>query len=300
MGAGKRRWHEITFVIPRLWNEVLPHFLEEMGFSGHWLDEEKKPPHRLVLRTYLLEGLWQPTMGAQVEAYLKELSSMFPAGPQEPELQVRLIDEEDWASKWLSFFQPFRIGPVWIRPSQKEIHPATGEQEVVLDPGEAFGTGYHESTQLCLESILLLRPSLEDEASVLDLGTGSGILAMFAAKVGLQDILALDTDPVAVETAMRNVTTNRLEHCIQVSHEPLESIRKRFKLILANLSASLHRSLGEELRLHLEEDGWLVAGGLLTGESDALSRSFHAKGLELSHQKSKNDWECLIFKVRRR
>jgi ribosomal protein L11 methyltransferase len=284
-------------VIPRFWNEVLPHFLEEMDFSGHWLDEEKRPPHRLVLRTYLPEGLWESTMGAQLEAYLRELSFIFPPSAQEAEVHVRLIDEEDWASKWLSFFQPFRIGPVWIRPSQKKIELAAGEQEIVLDPGEAFGTGYHESTQLCLESILLLRPSLENEASVLDLGTGSGILAMFAAKVGLKNILALDTDPVAVETAMRNVTTNRLEHCIRVSHEPLESIRKRFKLILANLSASLHQSLAEELRLHLEKDGWLVAGGLLTGESDALTRSFHAKGLELIHQKTKNEWECLICRV---
>jgi ribosomal protein L11 methyltransferase len=138
---------------------------------------------------------------------------------------------------------------------------------------------------------------LEDEASVLDLGTGSGILAMFAAKVGLKNIFAVDADPVAVKTAVRNVTTNRLEHFIRVSHEPLESIRRCFKLILANLSAPLHQSLAEELRFHLEKDGWLVAGGLLTGESDALSRSFHAKGLELIHQKTKNDWECLIFKV---
>jgi ribosomal protein L11 methyltransferase len=298
MGAGKRRWHEITFVIPRLWNEVLPHFLDEMGFSGHWLDEEKQPPHRLVLRTYLPEGLWQPAMEAQVEAYLKELSFIFPAGSQEAQVQVRLIDAEDWGSAWLSFFEPFRIGPVWIRPSRKKIRPASGEQELVLDPGEAFGTGYHESTLLCLESILLLRPWLEDEASVLDLGTGSGILAMFASRLGLKNILALDTDPVAVETATRNVTTNRLEHCIQISHEPFESIQKRFKLILANLSASLHGRLAEEFRLHLEKDGWLVAGGLLAGEGDALSHSFHTKGLELSRQKTKNDWECLIFKVR--
>ncbi|MBW1742921.1 MAG: 50S ribosomal protein L11 methyltransferase [Deltaproteobacteria bacterium] len=296
--AGKRRWHEITLAIPRLWNEVLPDFLEERGFSGAWLDEEKEPPHRLILRSYLPEGAWQPTLQEELEDYLEELSSIFPAMPEKVEVKARLIDEEDWATKWASLFHPFRIGSVWIRPSLKNVQLAPGEQEIVLDPGNAFGTGLHESTQLCMESILFLRPSMEDEAPVLDLGTGSGILAMFAAKVGLANILALDIDPVAVETAKRNITMNRLERFIQVSNEPLPFVKKRFALILANLSATIHEGIAEEIRLHLEMDGWLVAGGLLAGEGDALSRAWHAKGLELTHHRSKNDWECLIFRAR--
>ena len=233
--AGKRRWHEITLSIPRPWNEVLPAFLGERGFSGVWLDEEKNPPHRLILRSYLPEGAWQPGLQKELEDHLEELASIFPAGPGKAEVKARLIDEEDWATKWVSLFQPFRIGSVWIRPSLKNVQLAPGEQEIVLDPGNAFGTGLHESTQLCMESVMFLRPSVEDEAPVLDLGTGSGILAMFAAKVGLANILALDIDPVAVETAIRNITMNRLERFIQESNEPLEFVKKRFSLILANL-----------------------------------------------------------------
>lgn len=298
MSGEKRRWHEVTLVVPHPWNEVLPHFLEEMGFSGLWLDEEEKPPHRLILRAYLPEGLWEPSMQQQLRAHLKELSCIFPESPQETELSLRLMDEEDWASKWLQFFQPFKIGSVWIRPSPKSGRPSAGEREIILDPGQAFGTGHHESTQLCLESILLLRPFLQDEAPVLDLGTGSGILAMFAARVGLRNIVALDTDPIAVETALRNITANRLENVIQARHESLESTGKRFGLILANLSASLHQNLAEELRLHIERNGWLVAGGFLVAEADALILTFRAKGLELTHQKAKNDWGCLIFQAR--
>ncbi|MBW1858569.1 MAG: 50S ribosomal protein L11 methyltransferase [Deltaproteobacteria bacterium] len=296
--AGKRRWHEITLAIPGLWSEVLPAFLEERGFSGAWLDEETSPPHRLILRSYLPEGTWQPTLQEELEDHLEELSSIFPAGPEKAEVKARLIDEEDWATKWVSLFQPFRIGSVWIRPSPKDVQLAPGEQEIVLDPGEAFGTGLHESTQLCMESVLFLRPFMEDEAPVLDLGTGSGILAMFAAKVGLANMLALDIDPVAVETAKRNITMNRLERFIQVSNEPLSSVKKRFALILANLSAAIHEGIAEEIRLHLATDGWLVAGGLLAGEGDALSGAWHAKGLELTHHRTKNDWECLVFRAR--
>jgi ribosomal protein L11 methyltransferase len=232
----------------------------------------------------------------ELEAHLKQLSSIFGADHGEAELKIRVIDEEDWASKWLPFFQPLKIGPVWIRPRAKNVRLAAGEQEIILDPGMAFGTGHHESTQQCLESILLLRPSLQDDGPVLDLGTGSGILAIFAAKVGFKKILALDVDPVAVETALRNIRTNRLENFIQASNVPLRSLKRHFRLILANLSRPLLQDLIEEILLHMDRDGWLVAAGHLTGESDALLGSFCSKGLQLVHQKNKNEWGCLIFK----
>lgn len=271
--------------------------MEEKGFSGLWLDEEGEAPHRLLLRAYLREELWEPCILEQLMVQLRELSCIFPASPHEAELSMCVIEEEDWASNWLPFFQPLKIGSVWIRPRLKRVRLSPGEQEIILDPGQAFGTGHHECTQLCLEAILLLRPSLEDDASVLDLGTGSGILAMFAAKAGFRNILALDIDPVAVETALRNISANGLERFIQVSSEPLKSIRKPFKLILANLSAPLLNNLADEIRIHLESDGWLVVAGFLTGETDALLQSFYAKGLELAHQEIKNDWECLVLKI---
>jgi ribosomal protein L11 methyltransferase len=161
----------------------------------------------------------------------------------------------------------------------------------------AFGTGHHESTQQCLESILLLRPSLQVDGPILDLGTGSGILAMFAAKVGLKKILALDTDPVAVETALRNIRTNRLEDFIQVSNAPLNSLKEHFHLILANLSGPLLQDILEEILLHMDREGWLVAAGHLTGETEALVESFCSEGLQLRHQKNRNEWGCLIFKT---
>jgi ribosomal protein L11 methyltransferase len=120
---------------------------------------------------------------------------------------------------------------------------------------------------------------------------------MFAAKMGFRNILALDIDPVAVETAKRNIIMNRLERFIQVSNEPLSFLKRRFALVLANLSASIHKSIAEEVGSHLEPDGWLVAGGLLAGEGAALSSSWRAAGLELNRQTCQNDWECLVFKA---
>jgi len=141
MGGDKRRWHKITLVVPPPWKEVLPHFLEEMGFSGLWLDEEQQPPHRLILRAYLQEGLWQPDMQEQLRAHLKELSSIFPDSRQEPELHVGLIDEEDWASKWLPFFQPFKIGSVWFGHQ----HASKRLSLILVRPLEPVITNPHSS-----------------------------------------------------------------------------------------------------------------------------------------------------------
>jgi len=285
MTEGKKRWAEISLRVPRGWDEVLPGFLEEKGFLGLWIDEEGVPPHGLLLRAYMDEAAWKPETEQQLRSHLRELSRTFRIDRGATALTTRVIEEEDWVSKWLPFFQPLKIGSVWIRPSARPVPLAPEEQEIVLDPGEAFGTGHHESTQLCLESIWRLRAFLADESPILDLGAGT-------------DILALDTDPLAVEVALQNLALNGLEQAIRVSCEPFEAIGSRFSLIVANLTASIHRGLVAELKGHLNRGGWLVLGGILGNESTALSRLFQAKGLELVHESSKNEWAGLIFNLK--
>ncbi len=296
--AKPRRWVELTIrsADHLLLNEALPAFLQEKGFSGLWIDEEERPPYRAVLRAYFLEEDWERGVEGQLDLHLKELSRIFPAAFEGGVISKSVIEEEDWVSRWLPFFEPLKIGSVWIRSSQTAIRLAEDEQEIVLDPGQAFGTGHHESTQLCMESILRLRPLLEDDALVLDLGTGTGILAMFAAKVGLRNILALDTDPVAVETAQGNLSANGVKAFVEINTQPLEFVAQRFALILANLSTSILEELCEELKRHMVMDGWLVVSGLLTGDTDVVVKSFSSRGLEVIHQKNKNEWACLVFR----
>jgi ribosomal protein L11 methyltransferase len=298
MVRNKKRWKEVILKIPCGWEEILPDFLRKKGFSGAWLDEESMPPHRVVLRSYVSQERWASNVEAELRAHLEALSHIFPGDSDQEEMEVRVIEEQDWASQWLPFFQPFKLGPIWIRPSQRTVELGVGDQEIVLDPGQAFGTGHHESTLLCLESMLLLYSCLKSEASVLDMGTGSGILAMFAAKLGFTNILAIDIDPVAVKTALRNITANGLEDYIKVQQDFLRPCGRRFDLILANLSLHHHQELAEEFRLCLKRGGWLVASGFLTGETDTLTACFSTKDLEVSHRKAKNDWECLILRKR--
>jgi ribosomal protein L11 methyltransferase len=297
MTRQKKQWREITLLVPHLWAEVLPYFLEERGFSGLWVDEEAEPPQRLLLRAYMDEAAWKPKMHQALEDKLQELSRVLPTASKEIELSSRVIEEENWAAQWLPFFQPVKIGPVWVRPSQKPVALKQGEQDIVLDPGQAFGTGHHETTQLCLESTLRLRSSLGDDAQVLDLGTGSGILAMFAARLGFRNVLALDTDPVAVEVALQNVAKNGLEHVIDVSHQTIQSVASRFNLILANLTAAIHEELCEEMVSRLHRGGWIVLGGILRQEKASLEHLFSKTGLKLVTESPKNDWTCLSYRM---
>jgi ribosomal protein L11 methyltransferase len=291
----KKRWFEMTLLVPVLWTEILPAFLQEKGFSGLWIDSEKDPPHRAVVRAYLPEKIWTSSLGKQIERYLKGLSVLLPVESQRPQMQENIIEEEDWASSWLPFFEPLKFGSVWIRPKAKPVVLADGEQEIVIDPGQAFGTGHHETTELCLESILRLENSLDHGASVLDLGTGSGILAMFAATVGFTNILALDIDPVAVEIAQKNVSANKLQPFVHVDSRPLVSVQTRFDLTLANLSASAFVIVCEQVTSHIKKGGWLVASGILADEVKGLIGLFADMGLDLVDTVIKKEWACIIL-----
>jgi ribosomal protein L11 methyltransferase len=292
----KKHWYEITLLVPPIWEEVLPEFLEEVGISGLWIEREKGPSFRSILRGYVSEQCWQPTSRSLLTRHLERLADILSPEKAKAEMQIRLIDEEDWVSKWLPFFQPLRIGPVWIRPEKKDVALSNGECEIVVNPGLAFGTGHHETTQLCLDALWRLRERLEDHVPILDLGTGSGILAMFAARIGFDNILALDKDPIALETTRKNLAINRLERVIQVGGLALFDLNERFALILANLTAGVLMELAGEIGKHLSAGGWLVTSGLLVGEADRVAHVFRSEGMALVEKREKNDWACLIFR----
>lgn len=292
----RKRWYEISISAPGPWTEILPAFLQDMGFSGLWMDSEARPPFRSIMRGYIPEEAWTAPLEKQLHARMEEVSSLFPESFQAAGIQKRIIHEQDWASKWMPYFNPLKIGPVWIRPSTKTVALANGEREIVLDPGQAFGTGHHETTQLCLESMLRLRSCLEANASILDLGTGTGILAMFAATLGFTDILALDVDPVAVETARQNVSANRLSAFVNVDDVSLSAVKKRFALILANLSAPVFDMACQQIVSCVETNGRLVVSGVLGDESQKIQGLFCANGMVPVDQTRKNEWTCMVFK----
>ncbi|MDQ3870185.1 MAG: 50S ribosomal protein L11 methyltransferase [Chloroflexota bacterium] len=218
------------------------------------------------------------------------------------ELQVRLVDEADWADAWKRHFPVLRIGrSLVVRPSWRRYRAREGEVVVILDPGMAFGTGLHPTTRLCLAA--LERWAQEGTLAgrrVLDLGSGSGILALAAGKLGAEAVLALDTDPVAVQATEANTRRNGLSRVIRAQRGSLPSPEGPFDLVLANLIASLLVALAPQLRASVRtggrtpgSGGRLLCSGIVRDREPEVQRALAAAGFRVTARSGEADWVAL-------
>ena len=255
---------------------------------------EPDPSRRAVVKTYVLDDVAAPEALRRIEEALWHLGQLRTVEP----LATRRIAEEDWANAWKPYFPVLRVGastvvvPAWRRHRRRE-----GEHVVRLDPGMAFGTGMHPTTRLCLAATeQLVHPGIR----VLDLGTGSGILAIAAARHGAGEVLAVDTDPLAVEAARRNVRLNRLGRVVKVL-EGTVSIDAggapaygRFDLILANITATVIASLAAALRAALAPGGRIAASGILEERLEMVTNACAASGIRIIDCRTEGDWTAII------
>ncbi|PJF41864.1 MAG: 50S ribosomal protein L11 methyltransferase, partial [Candidatus Thermofonsia Clade 1 bacterium] len=209
--------------------------IEQVGFYIETWEDEVPPPDRLAVRAYLPDDEQAEAAKAQLEEALYQLNRLYAAVPTTP--SYRVIDEQDWAEAWKANYHPLRIGRrITVRPLWIEVESAPDDVVIALDPGMAFGTGTHPSTQLVLEAAEDLLPERRG-AHVLDLGCGSGILAIGAAKLGAGSIRALDTDPMAVRITLENAAANGVQGMISAEAGSLEQLRangESFDLALVN------------------------------------------------------------------
>jgi ribosomal protein L11 methyltransferase len=196
-----------------------------------------------------------------------------------------------WADRWKRYARPVRIGrrlvvrPSWVRAAED------GAARVTLDPGMAFGTGAHATTRLCLES---LARHVHGRERVLDLGTGSGVLAIAAAKLGAREIVALDTDPLACRVARENSRRNRVARRVLVRQGSLAACTARgFDLAVANLTARDLAEVLPGLARRVRPDGLLVVSGLLRGQESAARRAARAAGFGPATARRRGQWVAL-------
>lgn len=230
------------------------------------------------------EGLW----------HLASLGSYFVG-----DLRTRVVNEADWANAWKDYYHVTHIGQrLVIRPSWREYTPKEGEVVIELDPGMAFGTGLHPSTRMCLEQVeRRIRPGMR----VLDVGTGSGILALAAAKLGAASVYCIDNSSVAVESARANAAANGLGARISVVlgelDEPLaQRMSGQFDLVLANIIARVIGSLAPYLAQVLAPGGLLITGGIIEERRHEAEQPLLAAGLAAVDQAVIDDWVTLIMR----
>jgi ribosomal protein L11 methyltransferase len=298
-------WIEILIPVPAEGEDLLCNELQALGCAGvtvveRVLDTFEPPCHEhekgaiLLVRAFFppnedAEGLRQ-----KVQDRLVWLAKLLP-GLSTDLPQMQQVRQDDWAENWKQHFPPLHIGErLLIRPSWETHAPLPGQTVIELDPGMAFGTGTHATTRLCLEALAELLPTT-GSARVLDVGTGSGILAMAAAALGASEVLACDIDADACRAAAENVARNGLDDRVTITAKPLEQLTGAFDVVLANILAEENIRLVGQFFQHLAPGGALILSGILQEKEAAVTSAFAAWPLHGPRISHREEWSCLVY-----
>jgi len=203
------------------------------------------------------------------------------------------IEDEEWAHAWKIHVKPLAVGRLWITPTWDRTPPPAGAVVLELDPGMAFGSGLHPSTQLCLQ---VLERDLRGGETVFDVGAGSGILAIAAAKLGAARVLAVDIDPVAVAVARQNVAHNRVADRVAVREgDLLKDVPGAAHLVVANLTADLHLDFLPGALPALLPGGRLAASGVVEDRRLEVEAVARAAGFAVAQTLRRDEWRCLVL-----
>lgn len=271
--------------------------IEQGGFYIETWEDEIPPAEHLIVRAYLPDDKRAESTRQQLEDALWHLGRLYPM----PTPQYRVIDEEDWAEAWKANYHPLRVGRrLFIRPLWIDVPGEPGDVVIALDPGMAFGTGTHPSTQLVLEAAEDLLENWPG-ARVLDLGCGSGILSIAAVKLGASKVLALDTDPIAVRATDENAAANGVQDRIRAQTGSLDSLlhaATRFDLALVNILSKVIVALcGQKLGSVIRPGGIGVFGGIIQEQAEEVEAALRSTGLAPYKRRLSGDW--VVIEARR-
>lgn len=288
-----KRWLALSLLISKELSEPISNFLMEKGATG--IEEVEEDFKRERLKTYFLQDGGEQKAVRSLRRYLKSLQEINPKLPH-IEIEAASIPEQDWGENWKRFFKPLRVGSRFVvKPPWARIRLKRGEIPIEITPGMAFGTGTHATTQLCMES---LEKRLKKRGlSVLDVGTGSGILSIAAARLGAKEVLGIDIDQLAGEIARENVSRNQVSDTVRIKKGRIGDIRKRFDLVVANLDFRSLKKIRMALIRHIKRHGFLILSGVLETEEERLRQDYTKTGkLQWIEAIQEGEWVCLIFR----
>lgn len=214
----------------------------------------------------------------------------------EAKVEHEKMHEEDWANTWKQYYKPSKVGEkIVVKPIWEEYEAKDGELVVDLDPGMAFGTGTHETTRMCIQA---LERYVKEESTVFDVGCGSGILAIAAAKLGAKLAVGVDLDPVAVESSIENVGYNNLNN-IEILHGNLvEVIDGKADIVVANILAEIICILTDDVKRVLKDGGVFITSGIIHDRVDMICEKLEATGFEVVEKNRDGEWNCIVAKLK--
>lgn len=215
----------------------------------------------------------------------------------EAKIETKIVCDEDWANEWKKHYKPFKIGDrILIKPSWENVNKEAQDIIIELDPGMAFGTGTHESTRMCLE---LLDKYMKKGYEVLDVGCGSGILSITAAKLDASKVLAIDIDSVAVKTSQDNAASNSITHLVEVRKSVIEEIQvQKYNIVVANIIADVIISISNTVKLFLKDQGIFIVSGIIKDRAIDVKSKLSEMGFEIVEEKSDGEWVAIAVRLR--
>ena len=307
------KWCEISIQTTHEATELIAEIFNDLGATGVVIEDPE------LVNDYITSGKWDYTdipIATETEvvtekAYLAvdgELEGKLQTFRQEVKalegrgvsiapgiITTSELADEDWSDTWKQYFHTEKPGDrIVIKPSWEQYEPKDNEIVVELDPGAAFGTGTHATTSMCIcELEKLVKPGMK----VFDVGTGSGILSIIAAKLGAKDIQAVDYDDSVLKIVQENLEENHVEDLISVAQSDLmQNVHGKANLVIANIVADIIIRLFDQLDDHLEEDGTLLTSGIIEDRIDDVINAATAHGYGVVKRMENKGWACITFK----
>lgn len=303
-------WQELTITVSREAEEAVSNILIDLGSQGVAIDDsadylgeagpfgevlpQVKQLNTVAITAYYPETVNLEMIRQEVKEHLAQLRD-FGLEIGETQLTTQQLAEEDWADNWKKYFEPARVThDLTIVPSWTDYEATIGEKIIKLDPGMAFGTGTHPTTKM---SLFVLEQILRGGETVLDVGTGSGVLSIASSLLGAKDIYAYDLDEVAVRVAQENIELNPdMENIHVASGDLLRGVEIEADVIVANILADILVNLTDDAYRLLKDEGYLIMSGITSEKWNLVRESAEAAGFFLETHMIQGEWNACVFK----
>ncbi|SKC79655.1 50S ribosomal protein L11 methyltransferase [Maledivibacter halophilus] len=309
------KWNEITIKTTSEYVEAVCNILYDVGVGGVVIEDPKDLIINMKEETswdyFDIDSLDIDYEGAVVKGYLPESQdlpdkielikqnvhnlSMENENSEPNQVTIAEVYEEDWANSWKKYYKPKKIGnKIVVKPSWEDYMPKENEKIIELDPGMAFGTGTHETTTMCIR---LLEKYIRQGNTVYDIGCGSGILSIAAAKLEAGKVVAVDIDETACKVSRSNVKMNSVQDIVEIKNGNLMDVVKgKADIIVANIIAEIIIILANDIRKFMKDDSIFIASGIILDKVDEVVLALKENGLGILHVEKLGEWAAIVSK----
>ncbi len=291
-------WKEVEIKTTNQAFSAISNLLEEAGASGLFTEKIASEDDDIIIKAYFEAD---NQLEEELQNIQEEISGLedYDLAIGSAQLEIADLEEEDWANNWKENFKPFHItDQIVIKPTWEEYQASGGEIIIEIDPGQAFGTGHHVTTSSCLEAIT---SNLSSDTTVLDLGTGTGILSIAAAKLGAAEIFALDIDPVATKVATENAKLNNVAEQINfVTGNLVEEVNTNYDLVIANILPHIILKLIPDLKGVMHNNSRFILSGIVVEKLSEIKSALTEHNFKIEEiieaSEESDDWVTIVGK----